>query len=349
MASPSMGQIAKELGVSKGLVSLALSGKYGVSEEMRSKIVLYAIQNGYDFSRCRGQKKSRGDTVGVVLSQNDLLAERFWPRILKGVEGELYNHALKMKAIVWDKPEDCKQIVLDLAVSGYSGLIILNEFPQAELDSLAKISFPIVIVDGKKVYECQFDTVRADNYAGGYIGAQYLAKQGHRRLLFLGYAGFSRSFKQRYHGFMDGLEAIPGSGIAICSAISPGKEPGPLERDALDFIYNRSELLEFFSGAQPAPTAIMCANDPIAMEAVQALAQAGLSVPGDVSVLGFDNIKDSEYCSPKLTTLHVPKEELGKSAVKMLINRLDHPDEPLQSVALDVSLVIRDSVRPWED
>ncbi len=152
MASPSMGQIAKELGVSKGLVSLALSGKYGVSEEMRSKIVLYAIQNGYDFSRCRGQKKSRGDTVGVVLSQNDLLAERFWPRILKGVEGELYNHALKMKAIVWDKPEDCKQIVLDLAVSGYSGLIILNEFPQAELDSLAKISFPIVIVDGKKVY-----------------------------------------------------------------------------------------------------------------------------------------------------------------------------------------------------
>lgn len=88
MQNPSMEQLAKELGVSKGLVSLALSGKYGVSEEMRTKIVLYAIQRGYDFSRRKGgnRKNVNVHTIGVLLNQDDLLAERFWPQILKGIE-----------------------------------------------------------------------------------------------------------------------------------------------------------------------------------------------------------------------------------------------------------------------
>lgn len=346
MQNPSMNQLAQELGVSKALVSLALSGKYGVNEDMRARIVLYAIQRGYDFSRCRTAKgkSPRINTIGVFLNQNDLLAERFWPQILKGIESELYLHSIKMKVVVWNGEEDCERAALDLVASQYEGLIILNELPQKTLDHLAAMGFRIVVVDGKRMYESQFDTVRANNYAGGYTGVQYLVRKGHKRLLFVGYADFSRSFKERYHGFMDGAQAMRDPELRVMQAISAGTEPEVFSADLFDYIYNKQELLACFADREQAPTAIMCANDPIAIEVMRELGRIGVRIPEDASVLGFDDIRDSQFCSPRLTTIRVPKEELGKTAVKTMLERLSHKDKMIESIALDVSLVERDSV-----
>lgn len=343
MQNPSMEQLAKELGVSKGLVSLALSGKYGVSEEMRTRIVLYAIQRGYDFSRRKGgnRKNVNVHTIGVLLNQDDLLAERFWPQILKGIESELYEHSIKMKVVVWDEDSDIDRTVCAIAEVKYSGLIILNKLPKEALEALTKLGCAIVVVDGKLMYEMEFDTVSANNYAGGYAGAQYLIGKGHKRLMFVGYADFSRSFKERYHGFVDGVNAAKDPAICLWESISEREGADNIS----DLIFNEAEFLQKVTDEETAPTAIMCANDPIAMYVVKALKKIGKKVPGDISVVGFDDIKDSAFFQPQLTTFHVPKGEMGRASVQMLLKRIQNPDKLIESAILEVTLKERCSVQ----
>ncbi|MNM70551.1 HTH-type transcriptional repressor PurR [compost metagenome] len=95
--------------------------------------------------------------------------------------------------------------------------------------------------------------------------------------------------------------------------------------------------------AKTLPTALVCANDSIAIHACTVLGEIGLTVPGDIVVSGFDNIDDAARNAPSITTIHVPKEDLGQRAVRKLMDRLAHPDAPQEKIMISVETVYRDS------
>ncbi|WP_281889493.1 substrate-binding domain-containing protein [Paenibacillus sp. YYML68] len=103
------------------------------------------------------------------------------------------------------------------------------------------------------------------------------------------------------------------------------------------------EDLESGRGGRPAPTALVCANDTIALTAMQALKELGVKVPGDVSVTGFDNIESSYQTSPALTTVHVPKESLGERAVERLLGRIERKQTPMEKLLLSGEVFYRES------
>lgn len=95
--------------------------------------------------------------------------------------------------------------------------------------------------------------------------------------------------------------------------------------------------------AKTMPTALVCANDFIALTVSEALKEDGFSIPGDISVTGFDNIEDATRGVPPLTTVHVPKEAMGRAAVEKLLNRIHNPSAPLEKILIAADIVHRDS------
>src|SRR5690606_5774545 len=169
------------------------------------------------------------------------------------------------------------------------------------------------------------DTVFVNNYDCMYRLTKYLLGIGHRNVLFAGNIRFSRSFYDRWTGFRNAIEDY---GI-------------PLREDHLTELEGIENFTEQFKSwsvrsrkSRSLPTAVVCANDTLAIDAIQAFRELGMSVPEDISVSGFDNIEAAYRMRPALTTVHVPKESLGRRAVDRLLERIESPSEPLEKVLL---------------
>jgi len=166
----------------------------------------------------------------------------------------------------------------------------------------------------------------------------HLIGTGHRQLQFVGNLRFSRSFRDRFIGFRSAMEEhgleVHNDGHAMHNLVE-------LETD--DFTGEiRSWLLQMKKKAT-IPTVLVCANDLIAQTAMRALIEVGLDVPNDVSVTGFDNLEGNIGELPALTTVHVPKEAMGRRAVEKLLERLIKENTPLEKIMLSGDVVFRDS------
>lgn len=107
--------------------------------------------------------------------------------------------------------------------------------------------------------------------------------------------------------------------------------------------YTEAELREAFHALKRKPTAFVCVNDAIAIELMNIIRESGLSIPGDISLTGFDNIAESILVQPSLTTVHVPKEEMGMRAGDQIVWRMGHPKRPNEVIRLDVEMMWRES------
>jgi len=340
MTNVSMQDIAEKLNISKSLVSLAIGDKYGVNYETRSKIILTAIQMGYDFSKLESirRKKKRDHHVSVFINQKDLMTDRFWPQILMGVEAKLIDHKYQMKAKVWNDKQDCDKLIMEIIEEGSIGIIVISELPQIALDTLLKIKIPIVMIDGRQMYDAIMDTVRANNYAGSYEATKFILSKGHKKICFIGHKDYSFSFQERYYGFRDYVEKNS-------NYLRPFYLIGEGDPEGANYTYNRKELETFITNNHDLPTAFICANDPIAFDVFEIIKEKGYRIPDDISIIGFDFIKMCELSSPKLTSVNVPKQEMGEFAVKLLIDRINDVNKPFETINLGTTLIEKDSVK----
>jgi LacI family transcriptional regulator len=335
MAKVTLKIIADSLKISKGLVSIALSDKYGVSEKTRSEIVIKAIQLGYDFNKIKKFRESQvGKVIYVLTKEVDLHVDRFWPEIIKGIEQQAHDINFKIRVKSWDDQTDFEKFISEVIDMKAIGIIIISELPPFVFNHLVGSKIPMVLVDGKAMYDDAIDTISVNNYAASFHATEYVIQKGHRHIAFVGDINHAYSFNQRFLGFLDAAKRY--EGILTTHLISAGDDP------TLTYSYSNRELRKYL--LERNVEAYICANDNIAEKIYGIAKDYGLKIPRDISVVGFDDNFMSKNFDPSLTTIEVPKKEMGKVTLLALNDRIKNRQGSFKRVNLHGRIVERNSI-----
>jgi DNA-binding LacI/PurR family transcriptional regulator len=173
-----------------------------------------------------------------------------------------------------------------------------------------------------------------DDYAGGYQATSYLVALGHRRIAFVSGPSELGSVQERYRGYSDALTK---------AGIDPSGQVSQAGQFTEQF---GMSTLPYLLAAAESPTAAFVASDYIALGMLSAAETHGIRVPEDLSIVGFDDIRFSQYVRPRLTTIRSPVDRLAQVGVELLFERLADPEAPARTEVLPVELVIRESAGP---
>ncbi|PWV88426.1 LacI family transcriptional regulator [Paenibacillus cellulosilyticus] len=341
-----MQQIADHLGVSKYVVSKALSGKKGVSEATKERVIQVSSQLGY-FAQNSGyvkpiklgreeEEKPNADIRQsvLVLMPNIRFQTRdslYWGRILDGISKRLEDKGIGMVIVMEQNAETFMHL---LKPEGILGMIGVGEIASSMLLEIHRLGVTMVLVDHEDPL-IPSDTLFANNYDCMYRLTKHLIGIGHRTIGFVGNQRYSRSFFDRWSGFRSAMEEYElWSGEEHLTQLDNMEH---YDEPIKQWLLRRKKL-------RTLPTALVCANDSLALDASKAALELGLSVPDDLSITGFDNIDDSVRHSPPLTTVNVPKESLGARAVDKLLDRIDRSKEPLEKILIAGEVIYRQSI-----
>lgn len=329
-----MAGIAKRLGVSKGLVSMALSGSDAVKDETRAEIVLAALDMGYDINK-RKIAKNKKDIISIVCTDLSYFNTFFWTEVLKGVENYLSSHNYGIDLVVYKAGQDA--FLLDAIDKRTKGLIVVASCDDTQYKFLSKANIPMVLVDVNNFCGLGSDSVSASNYYSAYRAAQYFVQKGHNSVAFVGSTGVALSFKMRCDGFRAGVDMYRNENVCYTEVV---ERPVGLKYTTFNEKKTRRMLMK-----PNRPTAIMCANDITAIGVFEIMEKLGLKCPDDVSLIGFDNIQYDHPLIQTLTTFDVQKHKMGEEAARALIKRINNPLSSRLSIGVVANLIERSSVK----
>lgn len=323
--------IAARAGVSVMTVSRALSGKGYVAEATRERVLAMAQAMGYVANL--GAKALKGGRTHVL----GLLVTDFESPVVAAIINAI-SRVVKlagMDLILYDiAPNEGGQArpeVVPLLSSLCDGLLLILPGQHAEqLEHFQRTELPVVLVNYWRA-PTPLPVVRADNYEGAYALTRHLLDLGHRRIAFVRGTAYSGQSQERERGYT----------VALAQA---GLSPAP-ELVVEGNFGQRSGFeqgLQLLDLAEP-PTAVFCANDLMALGLLDAARARGLQVPKDLSLVGFDDIPAAAHTHPALTTVQQDYEQLGGSAVRLLLQQIEGGVQRGIRVELQSSLVIRES------
>ncbi|MBB5325732.1 LacI family transcriptional regulator [Anoxybacillus tepidamans] len=342
-------QIADYLGVSKYVVSKALSGKRGVSADTRKKVIEAASQLGYFAQKTNKApsiqlqetklpvKKGEKEIV-LVLMTNVRFQTRestYWGAIVDGISEALEKIKLGMVLLTENNVESLIKV---LNLEGFIGVITVGLVESSLLVEVHKMGLPLVMIDYEDpLIPC--DMIFNNNFDSSFQLANHLIGLGHKHIQFVGDIHYSRSFYDRWSGLRSSIEE---------NGIKAVFDPDLISIDFFDLEKQFSDWLGKCS-KEDLPTAFVCANDVIAVGVISILKKNGIHVPNDVSVTGFDNKEITFNMKPTVSTVHVEKENLGKRAVEVLLRRMREQDAPFEKILMSGSLILRESTAPPRD
>jgi LacI family transcriptional regulator len=178
------------------------------------------------------------------------------------------------------------------------------------------------------------DKVVTENQIGAFMAVNHLITAGHKNIGFLGDVQHSPCYVERWQGYQTALER---------GGLKP--EPAWQWTDAEE---QPDKIAAYWEGLSERPSAWFCANDILAVHLLRVVQERGFSVPAEVAVVGFDDLRLAQTSVPQVTTVHVGAEYYAARAVEMLADRLEHPDRPPEVVRITPSLVVRGSTRRGE-
>jgi LacI family transcriptional regulator len=319
--------VAKRAGVGSATVSRVLNGHPGVKSSTRAKVLRVVEQLKYKPNlHARTLAGGRSRVLGIVMANlyNPFFADIYHAietnALLCGYETLLANSSHDVKLL--------KASVNRLLGQQVAGLGVFPEMEPAILEELREAQIPVVLFDAGDVPD-SFTNIHFDHRKGMRMLLDLLRALGHRRMAYISAPVFVRPTEARR---MEFLETTTRHGVESL-VVAPAEDGFAGGREA-----TRELVRTGF-----APTAILCVNDWVAVGVIRELRNQGLSVPGDVSVTGFDNITMSEFCCPSLTTIHIPRAEIGRLVVAGLVpDATDAPPAP-RHIYLDPELVLRES------
>lgn len=325
-----IGDVATRAGVSIATVSKVINGRYGVAPATLAKVQAVIDELGYESSLvARSLRSQRTNVIGIVVAD----IEPFSAQLLKGAGAAIRERGYEL--IVYsgsghgkDNSGWERRYISRLGGTLTDGIVLVTPTVVDVSDAT-----PIVAVD-PHTGPSSLPSVHADNLAGAIAATEHLLGLGHRRVGFLAGRPDLESARQREQGYRT---ALADAGIAVDPGLIRvgGYEPETSSQAA-------RQLLTL----DDRPTAIFAANDLSAIETVQVAHSLGLAIPGDLSVIGFDNIPESALIETPLTTIDQSIQEMGRQAVELLIDLIDgNTDRPLQ-VMLPTRLVVRQSCGP---
>ncbi len=316
--------VAKRAGVSVASVSRVLDGQHTVGEDIRRRVLeaVKALDYRPDLA-ARRLRSRRTDTIGLVVSD---IRNPFFTEVSRAVEDVAYQH--RMRLILSNTDEDpereasCLELMREENVSGVilsPSLRLLDGFRAADYP------FPLVLVD-----RCQPDTpadaVVIDNLEAARALTNHLLDNGHRRIVFL-HGAASATGRQRLEGYAAAMAArgLPTEAVGVEPVADRSREV--------------SRLL--FSGALP--VAVVASSGLILLGVTEAVREAGLSVPRDVAVAGFDNLPWTRLVEPGVTVIAQPTYDIGRESAELLLQRIADPEKVVRRVVLRGELVVRGS------
>ncbi|NOV01692.1 LacI family DNA-binding transcriptional regulator [Paenibacillus planticolens] len=329
----SMQDIADLLGISKNAVSLALNHKAGVSDELRTRVFEAAQQLKYR-TETRAMKKQNHLLVlfpEYIQNDKNLYYDVFWS-IEKRAKENGYSAIISGVTKEMERLHLLPYLYHEMS---FGGVLIVGIFHPDYVGKLKMLGAPIVTVD--HCYDSlKLDAVVTANAEEAYKMASYLIRKGHRQIGFIGASVMTKSFRERWFGFEN---AMSDAGLAVDRRYCLlGSKPSEAQDDAADELASFLETLSI----DAMPSAWFCANDRLAIALIQHLTARGLRVPEDISVVGFDDIEAAQLVMPRLTTIHVQREQLGHEAVDLLIRRIDKGGGP-SKISVYGELIERDS------
>jgi LacI family transcriptional regulator len=324
-------EIADLAGVSIATVSRVLNGRDDVSAETRELVRKVVQEHGYTVSRsARGLSAGRTGLVGVLVP---LVYPVYFSAILSGAAEALYEQDMRLLLSPTGHEHDREVSLIDRLVHGETdgALVVLPEESSAELERLLDDGYRFVVVDPRLRLDDRIPSVSAAHTAGADQAMRHLLGLGHRRIAAItGPRGWVAT-EDRRRGY---LAALAAAGIV----------PDPsLEADSDFEIGGGREAARRLLDLADPPTAIFAFNDNLAIGALQAARARGMSVPGDLSVVGFDDVEHATIVTPALTTVRQPLAEMGRTAVSLLMRLLERQAFETLHVELGTRLVVRES------
>jgi LacI family transcriptional regulator len=328
----SLEEVAKRARVSTATVSRVLNNLDVVKSSTRSRVMKAVAElNYYPNLHARDLAGGKSRTLGMIASN---LENPFFFDVFRALEAEAHAHGYDLVAANTDYQTEqlvrSVRLMIGRRVAGLA--VIVSEMEPALMRELEQCDIRTVFYDVGAAKR-QISNIRVNYRRGIERIVEYLHDLGHTRLAFVGHHSALGPTSEREKAF---VEAV--------SRYTPATEWRTVtDQDGPDG--GRQATRELLGGGFE-PGAIICVNDFMALGVLRELRDRGLRVPEDISVTGFDNIKLSEYCHPPLTTVHIPRERIGRLAFEALVPESAKGRPPGREILIDPEFVLRESTGP---
>ncbi len=332
---PTIKDIAEKAGVSIATVSYVINNTKPISPETKERVKKTIKSLRYQPSKsARSLVTGKTGNIGFVLTDDHFLrTEPFYTKIFLGTEFEarIEGYYILLTSIKkdFDKKDILPRFVMNKSVDG---IIIAGKIPHNLIDRLSSYKIPTVFVDYIPPHN-GYPLVLIDNIEGGLLATNHLIELGHKNIAFVSSDIEHPSFADRLNGYKQALEH---AGIAVESKLIFTKSEYEGRQAGMDL------ARRLFSKNKDV-TAVFAGNDALAIGVMHYLKSNGYKIPDDVSVIGFDGIEADLLLDPPLSTVSVPKIELGVEALKLLANTLKNKKSLPKKVVVPVELTIRKS------
>ncbi|HEY3332095.1 MAG TPA: LacI family DNA-binding transcriptional regulator [Capsulimonadaceae bacterium] len=327
--------IASECGTSPATVSKIMNGNdRKISHLTRERVNEAVRRMGYKpNAAARGLRKQRASCIGIYM-QPHAISTRYHGSLVDAIllEAEARGQGVMLFTSIAKAQGDPRRLMF--ADGRCDGILVLST-PEADLLPIVEqASIPCLCIHNGVLPGGQ-SSIDIDNRQAGYLLAKHLIEAGHRRIAFF-HDGVNKPFSVlRFEGYRDALQS---AGIPL--------DPRLVLDGVSNLMDGYQQALRVAADTDLGVTALLCATDVLALRAIQALRDTGKSVPSDLSVAGIDGIFDGQTSSPPLTTISQRSDKLGIEAVRLLMERIEHPDRAAAHTVWPVELVVRESVGP---
>ncbi|WP_319777072.1 LacI family DNA-binding transcriptional regulator [Maridesulfovibrio sp.] len=322
--------VARLAQVSTATVSRVINSPENVRKETREKVLRAMKMCNYKYNAlARGFATKKSNTIGLILPSinNPVFAES-----TLGVQE--FAEKQQIKVILGNtsyKASQEKSLIKALRESQVDGLIITTTDPKGDIiKSLVTEKIPFVLLFST-IKGGEISAVGVDNYRGGYVATEHLISLGHRRIGMIAgtFSVTDRSY-HRWHGYR---QCLKDHGIAYDKDL--------LVQTEYSLAGGRDSIKRLL-GLETPPSAVFCSNDYIALGAIKGARESGLTLPEDLSIVGFDDMPTASYMVPALTTVRQPAYEMGRRACELLLQIMETPEKTVQHM-METKLVVRES------
>jgi LacI family transcriptional regulator len=333
MSKLTLEEIAKLAGVSRSTVSRVINNHVSVRPTVRERVLQVIEETGYHPDpAARWLASQRSGILGLVVPRaiQFLFTDPYYPRIMQGISQTCNIHDYILSLFLFHTADDEEKIAMRVLRNKLVDGIIVSALPIGDplTAQLQAYEIPFVMI-GRPADPSTINFVDVDNVSGAYNGVSHLIRTGYQRIATITCPLNTMVGQDRRQGY---LNALNERGRSVDEALI-------IEGDFTE----QGGYLAMQRLLHLQPDAVFVASDTMALGALRALRQAGLSVPGDIAVIGYDDLPSSAISDPPLTTIRQPIRRLGAQAVEILLDILNNGPQPPRHVVTTTELVIRTS------
>lgn len=328
--------LAEMLGISPATVSMVINDRPGISDATRQMVLDKLKEVGYDFSAKQNKsQKNQMIYFAIYKAHGQVVSDTpFFLQLTEGIESQAKAYGCRLQiTYIYDVANIRGDFPLIHSPECKGIIVLATEMDLATAQTFASLGCPIVFLDSY-FEDIDADFVVINNEQAARHATRHLIEHGHKDIGYLHSKYHINNFSERKNGYH---KALTTAGLPIHSSYEFKLTP------ATEDAYR--ELKELLDQHPDLPTAFFADNDNIAIAAIKAFKESGCRVPEDISITSIDDIPMCEFIDPPLTTMQVPKHQLGYLAVKRLVTNYDRKDHEIVKIEVKTRLIERESVR----